>query len=59
MCFTERVTSRCGALHVKVVGFMAAAAFGSMREVLVRLSARWVFRLALVVRGVGAGDVQL
>ena len=59
MCFTERITSRCGALHVKVVGLVAAAAFGSIREVLVRLSASRVFGLALVVRGVGAGDVQL
>ena len=57
--FTKGVTPRCGAFHVEVVGLVAAAALRAMGEVLVRVPAGCVFGLALIVRGIGAGDVQL
>lgn len=57
--FTKGVTPRCWTLHVEVVGFVTAAALGSMGEVFIRVSVRLIFRLALVMRSIGAGNVQL
>lgn len=56
---TKRITSRRGALHVEVIGLVTATPLGAMGEVLVRVSVPRIFSLALVVGGVGAGDVQL
>ena len=56
---TQGVASWGGTLHVEIVGLVATPAFGPVRKVLVGVSVSRVLRLALVVRGVGAGDVQL
>lgn len=56
---TKRIAPRRRAFHVEVIGFVTAAALGPMGRVLFRVSAGLVLGLTLVVRGVGAGDVQL
>ena len=56
---TQRVASWSGTLHVEIVGLVATPAFGPVRKVLVGVSVGRVLWLALIVRGVGAGYVQL
>ena len=57
--FTKWITPGRGAFHVEVVGLVTAAALGSMGEVFIGVPVGLVFGLALIVRRVGAGDVQL
>lgn len=54
---TQRVASRCGALHVKVVAFVEAAALWPMRGIATRVFL--VLGCAFIVGHIGTGDVNV
>lgn len=57
--FTKWVAPRGWTFHVEIISFMATASFGSVGEIFIRVSVGLVLGLALIVRGVGTGNVQL
>lgn len=54
---TQRVASRCGTLHVKVVAFVEAAALGPVRGIAARVFL--VLGRTFIVGRVGTGDVDV